>query len=87
MRSKEAEGPALNPLLAAIALKSFASVKYIMETHKGFGLRNYFQQGSVEVEGADFSNLALPLLLATKDIDTLSYLTKQVSFVVSLSDV
>lgn len=66
MRWKDAaEGPAkgLNPLLAAIAFRSFACVKYFMETHKSFGLRNYFQHGTVDLEGSEFSNLALPLLL------------------------
>ncbi len=78
----------LNPLLVAVFYKSFTSVKYLLETHKGRGLRNYFQHGSYELEGSDipFNNLALPILLATKDLDILSYLSKQTCFVLGLGE-
>jgi len=73
----------LSPLALAVKSKSLACIKLIVEK---YGSKEQYQYGSGEVDGKTYSTLLLPLLLLTKDLEALNFLTKQASFSLKTKD-
>lgn len=79
----------LNPVLLAIQNKSSASLKALLST---FNIRSSSFEGDwrvplSEAESAHFSNLALPLLLLNKDLESLQLVLRQEQFLIRGHDI
>jgi hypothetical protein len=74
----------LSPLALAVKSKSLACIKLIVS--ENYISKELYQYGSYEVDGKTYSTLLLPLLLLTKDLEALNYLTKQASLSLKTKD-
>jgi hypothetical protein len=79
----------LNPVLLAIKYKSFSCLKYLVQEH---GLRPSMKQLDIVVRldqyGGEypFKNLIVPILAKIKDVEALSFLTRQDGFYITTQD-
>ncbi len=71
----------LTPLALAVKSKSLACVRLIVERYRS---KEQYQYGQYMIEGKTYSTVLLPLILQTKDLEALNYLTKQTSLSLSL---
>jgi len=80
----------ISPLAYAIYSKSFGVVKYFAEHFSAQAFREFYQCGSYDINNQGeiftFTTPILPLILKHRDLDSLNYLAKHQSFIVTLSD-